>query len=74
MGIDHPSIFTFILAIKGEQLQKESIIQRLTAGAAPIKQNRKAIRNQEKIRNIVLQYAKGTLFSYLRGVAHKFKY
>ena len=74
MEINHPSIFAFILAIKGEQLRTQPIIQRLNAGAAAIKQKRKAIRNQEKIKNIVLQYAERTLFSYLRGVAHNIEY
>lgn len=69
----HPTIWTFIKALKTEQAETEKKHETLVASGEPRKKRTKYFDTARRIKTIVEQYGERNIFEYLRGIAHNFE-
>jgi hypothetical protein len=77
LGMDHPSIFKFIEAIRSVQLNRDKINEQFVRGNNATNKRSVYRRADKNIRRIVMdgynRLGGVTLLEYLRGLAHNYE-
>ncbi|XP_050516377.1 uncharacterized protein LOC126891239 [Diabrotica virgifera virgifera] len=73
LGMDHPTIWKFIDALKKIQAGRDVFLERLIAGNEPPSKLKKYIQADQRIESLVLDYENRNLNDFLRGIAYKFE-
>ena len=69
MGVQHPTLWTFITNLRKVQSGRDTFYQHLEAGNSPPKKKKKFIDVDKRIFKIVEDYNNRNMLSFLRGIA-----
>ena len=72
LGMEHPTIWKVIDGLRKIQKGRDIYYEQLVAGNAPPIKLRKYRDADQRILNIVQEYANRPILQYLRGLAHNF--
>ncbi len=72
LGMDHPTIWKFIDAIRKIQKGRDMFLEQLVAGNPPSSKLKKYRDADERILEIVLSFEERTPIEYLRGIAYNY--
>jgi len=70
MGVQHPTLWTFITNLRKVQSGRDTFYQHLEAGNSPPKKKKKFMDVDKRIFKIVEDYNNRKMLSFLRGIAH----
>ena len=69
MGVNHPSLWSFITCLQKVQSGRDFYYSQLEAGNSPPKKLKKYIDVDKRILKIVQNYEQSEILTFLRGIA-----
>lgn len=74
LGIDHPTIWKFIDALRSLQHTLDYDYEQFVSGSAPAKKRKKYLECDARIKEVVESYETRTLDEFLDGIARNFAF
>ena len=74
IGVHHTTIWKFINFIKTEQNLVEAKIEKINLGESHALKRKKYKDLDQRLENVVLNYQRGDILNYLKGIAHNFNF
>ncbi|KAB0802861.1 hypothetical protein PPYR_05047 [Photinus pyralis] len=73
LGMEHPTIWKFIVALRKIQIARDVRYEQLLAGHQPSPKKRKYREIDNRISRLILNYNNDNILEFLRGIAHNYE-